>query len=336
MALKMIEGFEVSRDVSAVGLGRKWTITNTPAFTTGRLLGFSANSFDMRTKSLGVQSTWVIGFAFKPGSFLTGDEFCIELFQSSDRQLTLEFVPVTSTTYRWDLKRGATTLASSSTFATSIWNYFELKVTIDASAGAYELRGNQISLFSGSSANTSEFGSGGADIIRIFNDENDIVVDDIYILDSTGSYNTDFLGDSVVEGHIPDGDGATTDWTPSTGTDHYVLIDDPATAAPVDSDYVSSSTVTDVDLFTFPAISFITGTIFGTQLNIDARLDAAGTRDIRGKVRSGGTTYDGGVHTVNGTSFATFVEIFEEDPDTSAAWTISGLDAAEFGFELET
>lgn len=339
MALKMIEGFEMNRDSGMDAMKRKWTVATAPGSVTGRLLGFGANgNFDFRSHSLGVQNIWVVGFAFQVAStIVTGDVFTIELFQDANRQVQLVLESVTSSTFKWVIKVNDVELDSTTTtFPVQVWQYVEFKVTIHNTAGAYELRVNQVNEMSGSAVDTSELGSGGADIIRYFSDDGDHQVDDMFILDSTGAQNNDFLGDSVIEGHLPTGDGALSQWTPSTAGAHYVLIDDPATADPDDSDFVSSSTVTNIDLFSFDVITFITGTIFGTQLNIDARLDTAGDRDVKGKIRSGGTNYDGGTFTVNGLTFSTFLDIIELDPDTAAAWTISGLDAAEFGFELVT
>lgn len=74
----------------------------------------------------------------------------------------------------------------------------------------------------------------------------DIYIDDVAINDSAGSVQNSFPGEGKIVHLYPDGD-TTTNWTPSTGTTHYTLIDEITLNT---SDYISSSVSGQVDQVT--------------------------------------------------------------------------------------
>ena len=42
------------------------------------------------------------------------------------------------------------------------------------------------------------------------------------------------------------------------------------------------------------------------------------------------------INNITSTSYNNPSHIFEDDPDTTSAWTQSGIDGCEFGIEIET
>lgn len=337
MSLRWVEGFEVDRNTTYHD--RRYAFrAGMSNFLTGRLQGYclgASSTTEFRPVSFGVGNTWTIGFGLQHyGSTSDLSDAYISFKRGALENLRLQFVQDTSSTFKFQIKRGSTVLATSAAYEVNRWHYFELQVVIHPSTGSYELRHNEVLDTSDSSVNTADSGTAGADTIDYQLRYTGLYMDDMYILDDAGSVNNDFLGDCVVEGRLPTGDGVTSDWTPSSGVNHFALLDDPATT-PSDTDYVSSASVSDIDLLTFDNLSFITGQVYGVFVAATARLDATGSRTMRAKARSGGTTYDGSqTWTINSTSWQTFVEIFEVDPATSSLWAIADVDAAEFGFEV--
>lgn len=283
------------------------------------------------TPSLSVQNTWFVGFALQGNA---ADDTVFSFRKAASEQCRLERVDQTGGIYKLRLMRGATQIyETTETFDSSIWHYFELQVTVRTGTNAsYELRHNEVSLSSASSLNLAEAGSDGADV---FGFAPAGLTDDVYILDDQGTTNNTFLGDCVVEAVLPDGDGATTDWTTSTGVDHYLLVDDPNTVAN-DTDYVQSDTNGHLDLFDYAALSSTgLGTIFGVQVSARSAMTAVGTRTLRSKFRSGGgTNANGPSFVVNGTAYSEYPTIMEENPVLAAAWTKSDIDAGQFGVEV--
>lgn len=337
MTLLFMEGFEIDGG-NSTALDRKYaTATSASGSTTGRLHGSAAsiaNNFELRTRTLASPtSTVVLGFGWKDtNSGTTAEDFQFNIMSDTDVQLTLVNVTVSSTTYRWDLYRGATLLGSSAAYSTLNWHYFELTATIHQTTGSYEFRANETLDFQDvGPVNTADSGAANWDTLEMVNTTADgnMAIDDIYVLDNSGSVNNSFLGDSVIEGRLPTSDSTPLDWTPSSGANHWELVDDTS-----DSTYVSSGTATDKEMFGFDALSFITGTIHGVLQMATVGLDALGTRTVRHLSTSGATTTNGVSQVIETTGFITVYDIIELDPNTAAGWTLSGLNSATFGLEL--
>lgn len=215
------------------------------------------------------------------------------------------------------------------------WNYLELKVKVDNLDGSWEfkLNGNTVASQTGVDTQQSTAGTY-IGLVRIgpttgFGEHH---FDDLYICNTSGSTNNDFLGDVVVETIFPNANGTTTDFTPLSGN-NFENVDEANHDG--DTTYNSSNTVGDKDTLDFPSLSASSGSVFGVQTHYTARKEDLGVRGMRDVIRSGGTDYSG--TSVNlGNSFRTFSEIHETDPDTSSAWTISGVNSAEFGYEIQT
>lgn len=336
MALLFFEGFEVDGG-NSTALGRKYDLASSASGTgTGRLHGTACALANgrLRTRSLtSPTGTVVVGFGYQDSN--TGSSaggFEVVILNGVNEQLKLVTVSVTTSTFRIDLYRGATLLASSASYSTLNWHYFEFKAVIaTGTGGSYELRHNETTDFSDTGVNTANSGSASWDAIDLNNTAGTtgIRIDDIYVLDGTGSVNNDFLGDSVVEGRLPTGDGATLDWTPSTGSAHWSLLDDTD-----DATRVTTDTPGDIDYLTFDSLSFITGTIHGVMTITTVGLDQLGSRTMRNKVLSAAATANGATQAVETTTFSSIFDVFETDPNTSSAWSISAVNAASFGFEL--
>jgi hypothetical protein len=76
------------------------------------------------------------------------------------------------------------------------------------------------------------------------------------------------------------------------------------------------------------------GTIFGVQVNMAARKDDAGGRTLRSLTRVSGNDYEGDSQNV-GTDYRVYRQIIEKNPNTTAAWTESEINGAEFGYKVQ-
>lgn len=337
MALLFMEGFEVDGG-NVTQLTRKYdTATNVSGTATGRLHGTAlavASASRLRTRTLTAPTaTVILGFGYQDSNVgSSAEDLEFRIVSGASDQLKLRIVTVTTTTFKIDVMRGASVLASSAAYSTLNWHHFEFKAIIHETTGSWELRHNEsVDISDVGPVNTADSGSENWDTLDIINTSTDsnMRLDDIHVLDATGSFNNDFRGDSVIEGRLPTGDTVTIDWTPSSGPNHWDRLDDTS-----DSTFVSTGNATDTDLLTFDALSFITGTIHGVMAMMEVGLDVMGTRTVRHKCDSGATLADGASQVVGTTGFATLYEIWEVDPNTSTTWTLTNLNAADFGFEL--
>jgi hypothetical protein len=90
----------------------------------------------------------------------------------------------------------------------------------------------------------------------------------------------------------PSGDTGTNQWTPSTGTSHFAVVDD-ATMYDAPTDYLSGSTVGDVDELALPDLAYSPAQIAAVQVVGMALKTDATAREINLGVSHNGTISDG-------------------------------------------
>jgi hypothetical protein len=153
-------------------------------------------------------------------------------------------------------------------------------------------------------------------------------LDDVYILDSSGTLN-DFLGDVRIEAHFPKGPGSSTGWTPSAGANWETTDDQPA---PNTTDYNSTTTLNAADTLDVQNLKNTGGTIQGVQMLLYHKKNDAGGSLVAPVVRVGGSDYVGADFAPSDSSWRYERRVYEKDP-TGAAWTESSFNAAEFGYK---
>ena len=102
--------------------------------------------------------------------------------------------------------------------------------------------------------------------------------------------------------------------------------------------YVYDATVGHEDLYNFPALSVTPSSIYAVAVkgNI-AKSDAgAKTVSLRTKSSSVDSAGGGGTSLVPTASYTWLTSLFNTDPNTSAAWTLSALNAAQAGLRVES
>jgi len=286
-------------------------------------------------KNLTAAQTWIVGFALNitlPVSTTTG---ILSFLESGTTHVDIRVLSDGSLR----ATRNGTTLGTSAAgiIASGSFNYIEVKCTIDNSAGAVTIRVNGAAVLTLTSQDTQNGGTAVANQIRLGDPINDTGAardyDDLYICDTAGSVNNDFLGDVRVDAYLPSGNGNSSQLvgSDSNSTDNYLLVDE--TAPDSDTTYVQSSTATNKDTYVFPNMSHTPSAIHGVQINAIAKKDDAGTRSLATVVRSNGSDTDGTSQALS-TSYLNYRQIHETDPDTAAAWIKAGFDAAEFGVKV--
>jgi hypothetical protein len=146
--------------------------------------------------------------------------------------------------------------------------------------------------------------------------------------DKTGSspptWSTGALGSTTTDNHVT--------WTliQKAPLSNYNFINEPL---PDDNQsYLSDATVSDQDRYTFGAVSG--ASVFGVAVNMRAQKDDSATRSIRSVTKSSTTVADNGTDfPLAENAYTPYQGFFEVDPNTTTAWTISGVNAAEFGIK---
>ena len=333
MTVRWIEGFEIDGD-SEYFRGK---YQNRPPSVTvgsdGRVFGNAAQGVTLVTPALiGTPGPeWIVGMGIKLGAGIDPLADFVKFFNGGLDQFGIAF----NTSRQVEVRRGTTVIATSVvTLPLNDWAYIEFKVKLDTSAGSYELRINGTTELTGSGLDTSFSNLNDADVVKFAGNSNHRF-DDIYILDTADGVDKDFLGPRVVEGLLPFAEGDTLQWTPSTASTHYVLVDDPADTFDV-TDYNESATVGQQDLYVMNALSKITGDINAVSINCMVGLDGVGTRTYRTFYRNKDDAEgDGPTFTVDSTLPLNQLHIMEQDPSgTPDRWTLDDILAGQFGVEV--
>lgn len=329
MALLMMESFDtrVLRKGWSQGVG---------GFTAPGRFGGAAASANGPMYAYGgaAITTAVMGFAYRPavGTMAVLGTAARLIVQISGADGVTHLTAMFTTTGQVELRRGTTagTVIATGTpnFVDNTWMYVEAKATIHDTTGSFTLKidGTTAVSFSGDTKNAgtapelSQFVYGG--------NNSSTLIDDAYLLDTSGPapYN-DFLGDCKIETLVPNGAGASTQLTPSTGNNWAAVDELPASA----TDYVGSATVGLKDTYAFTDLTTTSGTVFAVQVGVAALKPDAGVAAITPLSRtSGGTEQDYTTEYINAslTWYHTGPRI--TDPSGSP-WTIASVNSSQFG-----
>ena len=144
--------------------------------------------------------------------------------------------------------------------------------------------------------------------------------------DTTGYY-----GDIAIVGIFPNGDGGESDWTPISGSIHYLMVN----SHPVDlSKYLFDLTPGDLDTWNWDDAPGFSGTIKAINIGMDARKDGEGTKSFEIVVGTTGTEAHSDEFFVSDLTPEYYEMGLETDPATGVAWTLAGFNAKEFGIKL--
>jgi hypothetical protein len=132
--------------------------------------------------------------------------------------------------------------------------------------------------------------------------------------------------------------GLSTGWTfgtarvftyPGGTPSHASMVDD---ASAVDAaDYNKSATVGAKDTYAFDNLTTTSGTVYGVQVVNTMTKDDSGNRSASNLIRSSTTEVSASQAYLGYGSPVMNISVHETDPATTAAWTVSGINALEAG-----
>jgi hypothetical protein len=213
----------------------------------------------------------------------------------------------------------------SSPIPIGTWVFLEFEITIDNSSGSCKIYMNGDSILDLSSIDTQVATTGQISSISIIPVEN-ACFDNIYICDDSDGPPTR-LGPLYIEELLPIAD-ITTDWTPSTGTDHFAIVN-----SFNDSTYLTSMTMNNSDVFGFEDLTYIDSNIQGAMQLTRVGIDPLGLRELEYGCYSGANSNAGLVNLVS-PIFESIIHTYTVDPNTSNAWTVTGINMATFGIKV--
>jgi hypothetical protein len=225
-------------------------------------------------------------------------------------------------------------ISANNVFAGTVWNYVEIWPVISSSAGSVQVKinGQQVAFVSG--INTEHSTNAWWDQLVFPGGQAAFYLDDLYYADATtgpGTYPCSSpLGDVRTVTLFPISNHSVT-WTPLANTNWQEISE---VAMDSDTTYNYTTTVGDEDLFNFGALSSTISKILGVQVTGAYRKDDAGAHTLKQALKSGTTEQYGTTRSLPDTTYSYFTDLWAVDPNTSASWTVTGVDNIAAGYNL--
>lgn len=226
---------------------------------------------------------------------------------------------------------GATLLGTTTgpVLVADSWQHVETKCLFSATVGTVEVRVEGTPVLALTVQNT---GAGPCAQVANINTasgsgvETRYYMKDLAVWDGAGSVNNNFLSTIQVYELIATSD-VSLNWTPSTGTTGYNLIDE---APPNDdTDYIYAvSPAPSPALFGLSNLPADVTSIKGLYTVVRSKKTDGGDGNLRVGLKSGATTGLGTDRPVT-TTYAYWTDMFELDPNTSGSWSPSTVDAVQ-------
>jgi hypothetical protein len=338
MALLLVDGFEGygtsvgSNYINRFLLRYPNSTTSAAVIRDGRYGGYAVDLYSTSYYAetppwSGGNPTLVFGFAVRRVGSPIYDAFIAALYASTSSKIQVKHIVSSG---ELEIRVGTTTgTVIGATTGAAIgtdWVYVEVKVYFHDTVGTVDVYVDGVSRLSVSGADTLS-GTSIPDRLRLYSNST-IYLDDLYVLDGSGTRNNDILGPQKVVAVFPTSD-VLSEFTPSTGSDHYALVDEVAVGGTEEADWVEASSAGICDTFGYGDVSDL-GPIAGVQLSTIARNEGGSALDMISRVVSGSTTSDdAGVECTS--SRVDYLRVLEVDPDTTSPWSVSGINSAVFG-----
>lgn len=344
MSIIFLDGFDLYPNTSGVtrkGYSGSGTGTFTYSTTGGRF-GGGGLQLDTFGNSVFVAvaagNSYSCGFAFKPDTNISGygTGSSIMAFMSGGSGGTvINKIGIDSGGAikfgRGDFTTNNICSSASGLITAGGWYHIEVSVSRNASTGTVSIYLNGTLVASATGVNT---GSASIDTLDVGGKGSSASpgaarwIDDLFVTDSTTQ-----IGDCKVETIRPTVDTATKDWTRSTGSNNFANVDDFPTND--DTDYNSSATVGNKDLFDMGNLATTPGSVKCVQTVMISRKDDATIRELRTNMKNGTTTTNGTTRG-QGTTYQNYSDLYNVNPDTSAAFTGTDVNAMQLGYEVVT
>lgn len=354
MALQFIDGFDhyfVSNDAGFLGNQaatlQKWDAAflgqMSPENATGR---FGGNAMAVTgsggegwiQKNLPTpRDEMIVGFAFKSQTAHQA-EMRFGLVSGGWIEIQLDFAGGVINAVNDD---ASVSVVSANILSENVWAYIEFKVKVHATAGTVEVRKNTTPVITLASHDTGTTGDTITNIrLRATSNLQTAHADDLYVADTTGAVNNDFLGDCRVDLLYTNEDGATNDFTLTSDDISHVANWQTVAKAPDitrdrDHHYVESGLIGAREDYGNDTYTENPTTIHGVQVVNNARKTSTGVLKYRDEMTIAGVQYDKGTDQTASTGdyhMSTFIR--DTDPSDGLVWTTAKVNTVGSGFVI--
>jgi len=303
-----------------------------PRIAGGKYMNFPSGSGVFSRGVPGV-ATYFLNFSFLCWNTRTG---LVYFLDSAVQHVAIVWNHTDSLIYVYRGNASGTQIAVSTlTVSKDDWHHIECKVTIDNTVGVVivNIDGVEYINFSGDTQNA---GTANINTIQFVGPSNTTspginkYLGQVFIFDTAGSFWNDFQGDIACVAMPPTSDVTPNQFTPSTGTDHYAMVDEVVPDG--DTTYLESSTDAQQCLFAPDALAANISELLGVVLENVSKKTDIDDNQISNYLKVSTTST---VSTPTGltTDYTYSRNIYESNPDTAVAWALADWTNISFGFE---
>lgn len=344
MAFLMADGFDwlaAAADITmrwdTSGSGLLLVSAANTAFGVGG--GFSFSSSSSLSKAWASNDATIFGSIRlkQVGGSLSTNYAYVQLLDAAAPQVTIRWNEDTSITVASGAVGGTVlgTVAAGA-FAANTWDSWQFKIVIHNTAGSVEIRrnGSGTNLLTLTNVNTRAGSTNAyANKVVVGVNVSGHQFDDFLLCSGSGAAPNDWTGDLRGFTEAPSGT-AQSQWANTGGASSLVSVQ----TQDGDTSYIASSTVAQEDLYTFPTLAsagitplVITGVV---PFAIIKRSDS-GSRTVSVRCKSGATDAAALTDAAVPLTYAFRGTMLATDPNTGAAWTTAGVNAAQVGVKID-
>lgn len=316
------------------------SLTSTTRFSVGSAIQIPNQSFT-GVVVLGKSSptndvTHHICFARKNNNVLSGTTLgdCFQLLDGINAQCTVAFrsdgaIIVMSGGYN-----GTVIATFTGAFADAVWVQYEFEITINNTTGAVHVRknGNTVDDFVATGINTRGGSTNAyANHLTIGQNSpqnNNAIWDDFLWFSATGAAPNTWVGDVRCVQLMPTADTAQKQFTPNSGTSNFSRVNEAQEDG--DTSYVSDVVAGHNDLYDIADLATTPASVVAVQTKGFVKKSDAGARSAQVQLKSGSSTVTSAA-AVLPTTYQYISRIDTVDPNTSAAWTGTAINAIQIG-----
>ena len=335
MSLLFTEGFDSYPN--PIPLKYKWNRLTTAPRVTGRTAGgygIQINAADFISKTIEDSTTMILGFAIKPTNTGAATYYIARIYNREDQPVINIGLTGFTTVFIEDFNA----VVDTTTFNLPLnqWSYIEIKVTsaIDnAPVGAVRVRGTvgPLNITFYTSPAGRDFNNATLNTVGtcVFNGDGDQQYDDMYICDTTGPTNNNFLGAIIIRTLFPTANGAVIQLNPVGAGTNYQAVNNPVLTP--DATYVESRIIGDKDLYVSGGLVITPGNnIAAVVLNAVTRKDKSGYGHIKVPVRFNATDSNGVDYFVP-SGYQSAQRHLDVNPITNAPWSEDDVNDLQAG-----
>jgi hypothetical protein len=217
----------------------------------------------------------------------------------------------------------------------NVWYVIEAHFVCHATNGLVEVlvNGNTDCVYNGNTApngaNFDHFQIGATSVNSV---NTFFYFDDIAVNDTSGNVQNSWIGEGGVYLLKPNSDD-TTQWTPSSGTVHYVLVDEVPKNT---TDYIHAQNVGAKDIFGFTDLPPEVNIVDYVEIISQAALAQSGFNAYTHVIKLGTTEYTGNTHNVTSVTpnFVLYKDGWALNPQTGTDWQVSEINNLKAGVKI--